>query len=59
MANLKAPAIAKWFDTSDGAYTTISGGPFANKGTREFTPPGKNHDSESDWVLLLAAEKGK
>jgi hypothetical protein len=59
MANLKAPAIAKWFDPSDGAYTTISGGPFANKGTREFTSPGKNHDGESDWVLLLAAEKGK
>ena len=55
MANLKAPAIARWFDPSNGAYTTISGGPFANKGTREFTPPGKNHDGNGDWVLLLNA----
>ncbi|MGA2207256.1 MAG: DUF4038 domain-containing protein [Terracidiphilus sp.] len=55
MANLKARAIAKWFDPSNGAYATISGGPFANSGTREFTPPGKNHDGNGDWVLLLEA----
>ena len=55
MASLKAPAIAKWFDPSNGAYTVISGGPFANNGTREFTPPGKNHDGDEDWVLLFAA----
>lgn len=59
MASLKAPAIAKWFDPTNGAYTTISGGPFANKGTRKFTPPGKNHDGDGDWVLLLVASKEK
>ena len=59
MASLKAPAIAKWFDPSNGAYATISGGPFANKGAQEFTPPGKNHDGDGDWVLLLAAVNGK
>jgi hypothetical protein len=53
MASLKAPANAKWFDPSNGAYTTIPGGPFANTGTRRFTPPGNNHDGDSDWVLLL------
>jgi len=55
MANLKAPADARWFDPTNGAYTAISGGPFANTGTRQFTPPGDNHDGDSDWVLLLAA----
>jgi hypothetical protein len=55
MANLKGPASAKWFDPTIGTYTTIPGGPFANKGTRQFTPHGKNHDGDSDWVLLLKA----
>lgn len=55
MAQLKGPANAKWFDPSNGVYTTIPGGPFANTGTREFTPPGKNHHGDSDWVLLLDA----
>ncbi len=55
MANLKAPANAKWFDPTSGTYTTIPGGPFANTGTRQFTPQGKNQDGDNDWVLLLDA----
>jgi hypothetical protein len=55
MASLKAPARAKWFDPTNGAYTTIPGGPFANTGTRQFTPPGDNHDGDPDWVLMLVA----
>ena len=58
MASLKAPANAKWFDPTNGTYTTIPGGPFANTGTRQFTPPGNNHDGDSDWVLLLDASGG-
>ena len=55
MASLKAPANARWFDPTNGAYAIIPGGPFANTGTRQFTPPGNNHDGDSDWVLLLVA----
>jgi hypothetical protein len=55
MSSLKAPASAKWFDPTNGAYTAVPGGPFANAGTRQFTPPGSNHDGDSDWVLLLVA----
>jgi hypothetical protein len=55
MASLKASANAKWFDPTNGAYATIPGGPFANTGTRQFTPPGNNHDGDGDWVLLLVA----
>jgi Protein of unknown function (DUF4038)/Putative collagen-binding domain of a collagenase len=55
MASLKGPASAEWFDPTNGTYTTISGGPFANTGTRQFAPPGKNGDGDSDWVLLLKA----
>jgi hypothetical protein len=56
MGSLKARATARWFDPTNGTYTTIPGGPFANSGTRQFTPPGKNGEGDSDWVLLLRAE---
>jgi hypothetical protein len=55
MASLKARANAKWFDPTNGSYKVVSGGPFENKGTQQFTPPGKNHDDDSDWVLILNA----
>ncbi len=56
MASLKAPATARWFDPTNGNYTTIRGGPFANSGIREFTPPGKNGGGDGDWILLLRAQ---
>jgi hypothetical protein len=55
LTSLKAPAKAKWFDPTNGAYTSIAGAPFANTGTRQFTPPGNNHEGDSDWVLVLDA----
>ena len=53
MTSLTAPANAKWFDPTIGAYITIPGGPFLNSGTRQFAPPRFNHDGDGDWVLLL------
>ena len=57
MAELKAPATAKWFDPVSGTYITIPGGPFANAGERKFTPPHKVNEGtgDGDWVLLLEA----
>jgi hypothetical protein len=55
LASLKGAASAKWFDPTDGSYSAVSGGSFANTGTHEFTPPGKNHDGDGDWVLVLDA----
>jgi hypothetical protein len=55
MASLKARANARWFDPTNGTYTKIPEGPFDNAGTRKFTPPGKNHDGDGDWALLLDA----
>jgi hypothetical protein len=54
LASLKGPAIAKWFDPTSGTYSPVID-PVANTGTREFTPPGKNHDGDGDWVLVLNA----
>jgi len=55
MASLKGPAKATWFDPTNGTYTSIAGAPLANSGTHEFTPPGKNHEGDGDWVLVLDA----
>jgi Protein of unknown function (DUF4038)/Putative collagen-binding domain of a collagenase len=57
LAALKANASAQWFDPTNGAYTSIPGSPLSNTGTQKFTPPEKNHDGDSDWVLLLDASK--
>jgi hypothetical protein len=46
---------AQWFDPASGGYHDVPGGPFTNRGTHQFTPPGKNHDGDTDWVLLLDA----
>jgi len=55
MATLKGPARAQWFDPANGAYQAVPGGPFPKGGSRQFKPPGKNHDGDGDWVLLLRA----
>ena len=55
MASLKTPATPKWFDPTNGTYEEVSRQPLPNSGTREFTPPGRNHDGDGDWVLLLRA----
>jgi hypothetical protein len=57
MTSLKANARATWFDPTNGSSAPIAGQPFANTGTRQFTPPGNNHDGDGDWVLLLEASK--
>lgn len=48
-------AQARWFDPTSGIYTTISGSPFPNTGTHQFTPPGTNSSGKKDWVLILNA----
>jgi hypothetical protein len=59
MSRLRGPAAAEWFDPSAGTYKVISGSPFLNSGSHEFTPPGTNAAGDSDWVLLLnASESG-
>ena len=56
MTKLAASATARWFDPSVGTYTSISGSPFANTGTRNFTTPGNNSAGDGDWVLVLETQ---
>lgn len=44
---------ARWYDPSAGTFLTVSGSPFANSGSHNFTTPGANHDGDHDWLLLL------
>jgi hypothetical protein len=53
MAKMNGSTIARWYDPSNGTYTTISGSPFVNNGTHQFTTPDTNHDGNNDWVLVL------
>ena len=39
-----------WYDPRNGQYQLI--GTFANKGTKTFTPPGKEKNG-NDWVLVM------
>jgi len=53
MSKIGGAVTAKWYDVTNGTYSTISGSPFANNGTHQFTTPGTHTDGTSDWVLVL------
>ena len=57
LTKFKQPVTAAWYDPSNGMFTPIIGSPFPNSGTMQFMPPGmppgKNHDGDSDWVLVF------
>jgi chitodextrinase len=55
MSKLGGPAVASWYDPSNGASYAIPGSPFQNFGRLRFTPPGSNADGDGDWVLVLEA----
>lgn len=54
---LNKPALAYWFDPTDGRYLPIGQSTVRNNGATEFTPPGKNQAGESDWVLLITTTR--
>jgi hypothetical protein len=53
MSKLSDAAALRWYDPTIGEFIDVIGSPLANNGTRQFTPPGKNHDGDGDWVLVL------
>jgi chitodextrinase len=58
MSRLAAPANGQWYDPSNSTYVLISGSPFANTSTRQFTPPGGNSEGSGDWILVLETASG-
>jgi hypothetical protein len=55
MSKLTAISTARWYDPTNGEYADVSGSPFANRGTGQFNPPGKNSAGDGDWVLVIEA----
>ena len=53
MSKFSGQVTAQWFDPTNGPYTSVSGSPFSNTGTHNFTPVGNNSAGDPDWVLLL------
>jgi hypothetical protein len=58
MSKMAGSTTARWYDPANGTFTTISGSPFANTGSRQFTTPASNADGDDDWVLVLEATAG-
>jgi len=56
LAALSHPAHATWFDPTSGEHKPVRADTFQNSGIKRFTPPGKNHSGDGDWVLLLRTE---
>jgi chitodextrinase len=55
MTKLSGSVTARWFDPTNGTYTSVAGSPFANSGSRQFTPPGNNAEGSGDWLLVLTS----
>jgi hypothetical protein len=55
MTVLKRKITAYWFDPTKGTEVPIAGSLLNNKGTHQFTHPGKNSNGQNDWVLKLTA----
>jgi Protein of unknown function (DUF4038)/Putative collagen-binding domain of a collagenase len=55
LAKLSGRATARWFDPASGQFTAVASSPFGNTGQKNFTPPGKNADGDTDWALVLEA----
>jgi hypothetical protein len=55
MSKLTGTTTARWYDPTSGQYADVKGSPFANEGSRQFTPSGANKSGEGDWVLVLEA----
>ena len=54
MTRMAGPRVrAQWYDPASGKYARIPGSPFTRGGMRRFTVPGRNHDGDDDWVLVL------
>ena len=47
----------RWFDPTANTYTPISGSPFPNSGTHNFTTPGNNSAGDGDWILILETRR--
>jgi hypothetical protein len=56
LGQLAGPVRARWYNPTDGRWTTAGGGPLPNRGTRVLRTPGDNGTKTNDWLLVLTAQ---
>ena len=59
MTQLSGMVTSRWYDPSSGTYVAISGSPFANTGSRTFTPPGEQQRGRSGLGARPGGERGR
>jgi hypothetical protein len=62
LSKMSKPVTVRWYDPTTGNYINISGSPYVNTGTRQFTTPSVSHneintddsvETSNDWVLVV------
>lgn len=57
LSQLSGPNVrARWYDPTNGTYTTVTGSPFAASGSRSLTRGAGNSQGDGDWVLVLESQ---
>jgi hypothetical protein len=63
---MSEPVNVHWYDPTTGNYINISGSPFTNIGSHQFTTPAISHteintddsvETSNDWVLVVEVSK--
>ena len=55
MAQMRGSTVARWYDPTNGTYTTDAASPLANTGSHVFTVPSANSTGDHDFALVLTA----
>ena len=55
LSTLGGSVTARWYDPTNGTFTSIAGSPFPNVGSVQFATPATNAGGDGDWVLVLEA----
>ncbi len=55
LTSFSGAVTARWYNPTNGRFTTTDGSPLTNHGTHVFHTPGDNGTGTNDWVLILTA----
>ena len=56
LSRIAGPRVrARWYDPTNGSYSTVAGSPFNASGSVTLRPTGNNVRGHGDWVLVLEA----
>jgi Protein of unknown function (DUF4038)/Putative collagen-binding domain of a collagenase len=67
LSKMSGPVTVQWYDPTRGNYINITGSPFANIGSCQFTTPTMSHaeintddsvETSNDWVLVVEVTRG-